>query len=433
MSPLDGPLAVFDQFSHLLDEVWQRRRGCLGPRQVLMTVMAMSIVGDKGYARTLDDMKGFFHQQRRWEKGLPSPQALSQARRKLSSETCREVAHNLRALCKAARLEATLGYADMRVMSLDGTKLALPAYASLRNHFGCPVQAPDGPQASLTLLWDVGAKQPVDWQLGPYRVCERVHALTLVKALGPGDLLLGDRNFASRRIMLALREQRADWLMRVRSAGNGTLTEVEAFVATGRADTVMEVVIRDHRGKPKPDTTPLKVRLLRRVSADGSIAVFITSLVDQRQHPAADLLAIYDARWRIETAFREMKVWHGLERFHARYPDGIAQEVAVVLIFLLLVSELEAQTAIHHRKALAAAAAASKPAEIRFNRRRVGDHAVYILIAGTRGRTAVRTAFKEAMFDLWRSRQKVRPRRTFPRVCKSTRRGWHGPSKRGSG
>lgn len=430
MSPL-APLAVLDRFPHLLPDTWERRTGTLGPRQVLMTVMAMSVVGEKGYARTLNDMKVFFHGRWRLEQTRPTTQALSQARRKLSSEACREVAKDLRALCAAARAEATRGYRKMRVMALDGTKLPLPAYAALRTHFGCPVQAPEGPQASFTLLWDVGAQQPVDWQLGAYRVCERVHALTLAQAVGRGDLLLADSNFASRRILLALRERGADWLMRVRSAGTGTLREVAAFVATGEIDRVVEVAERDHHGNPARGSEPLRVRLLRRESVDGSTAVFITSLIDQRRHAAAELLQLYAARWRIETAFREMKLWHGLQRFHARYPDGIAQEVAAVLIFQLLVSELEAQARIHHRQAIAAAApGAERPPELRFNRAMVGDHVVDILIAGARGPAEVREAFKGAMSSLWLSRQKVRPRRSFPRVCKSPRRGWRGPSQR---
>lgn len=431
MSHSLSPLAVFDEFPHLLPDVWERRRGTLGPRQVLMTVMAMSVIGEKGYARTLKSMKEFFHERWRHEHLRPTPQAYSQARRKLSSQTCRQVAQELRELCTAARAEATLGYRKMRVMALDGTKLPLPAYAALRTHFGCPVQAPDGPQASFTLLWDVGAQQPVDWQLGPYRVCERIHALTLAQSVGRGDLLLADRNFSSRRILQALREHGADWLMRVRSTGTGTLREVDAFVASGDPDRVVEIPDRDHHGNPVPGTEPLRVRLLRRPAADGSAAVFITSLLDHRRHPAAELLQLYDARWRIETAFREMKLWHGLERFHARYPDGIAQEVAAVLIFQLLVSELDARARIHHRQALAAAAPGSaEPPEIRFNRALLADHAVYILIAGAKGPAEVREEFEDAMVSLWRSRQKVRPRRSFPRVCKSPRRGWKGPSQR---
>lgn len=426
-----APLAVFERFPHLLGDVWQRRRGPLGPRQVLMTVMAMSVVGEKGYARTLDEMKAFFHEKLQREQHSPTAQALSQARRKLSSETCRQVAHELRGLCVAARREATIGYAQMRVIAMDGTKLALPAYASLRNHFGCPVQSPDGPQASFTLLWDVGAQQPVDWQLGPYRVCERVHAVALAQMLGPGDLLLADRNFSSRRILEALRERSVDWLMRVRCAGAGTLQEVEAFVASGLDDHHAEIAFRDHHGKPSANRPPLRVRLLRRESADGSVAVFITSLLDQSRHAAAELLQLYTARWRVETAFREMKLWHAFERFHARYPDGIAQEVAAVLIFQLLVSELEAQARIHHRLELAATPSQpQQPPEIRFNRRRVADHTVYMLIAAMRGSAAVREAFKHAMFILWRSRQRVRPRRSFPRVCKSPMRGWRPPKKR---
>lgn len=450
MSPPLAPIAVFRQFPNLLSHFWKRRRGRLGPMQVLYSLITMSVLGEKGYARTLDEMKQYLGEMLRWDPMVkePTPQALSQARRKLSPTVCREAAMRVRESCTAARTEAKLAYHKLRVLAVDGAKLALPAYASLRKAFGCPAQAPNGPQASLTLLWDVGANQPVDWQLGGYRVCERVHALTLVATLSKGDLLLGDRNFSSRRIMLALREREADWLMRVRSAGPGTLKEVIAFANDGGVDAVVDLFERDHHGRPRPvaeghllegavverpaqAAKPLRVRLLRREGPDGSVAIFITSLLDQERHPAAALLGLYAARWRIETAFRELKLWHGFERFHARYADGIHQEVAAVMIFRLLASELEAQAAIRRRQEIAAAPPGSAPPpEIRFNRRRVSDGAARLLFAATRGPAAMAEQFELAMFRIWRFRQKVRPGRSFPRVCKSTRRGWKGPSKR---
>ena len=431
MSICHAPTEIFRRLPSLLPSYWQRRRGTLGPPQVLLSLMTMSVLGCKGYERTLDELKCRLGEELGWTtpSTTPSGQALSQARRKLTPVRCREVVTQVYALCTTARSQAALGYGGLRLLALDGTKLTLPAYRALREYFGCPVQSPLGPQASFTMLWDVGANQPVDWRVGPYRVCERIHAHEFIAAVGAGDLLLADRNFPSRRMLLALHERRADWLMRVRCAGAGTLAEVVAFVAAGISDQQVTLVQRDHHGNPLPIALSLSVRLLRKELADGSVAVFITSLLDPLRHPAATLIDLYAARWRVETAFRELKIWYGLERFHARYPDGISQEIAALMLFQLLSSELEAQARIHHGTTIDPIGPPNEPHQVRqnnlrFNRRIVADCAVNLLYAAAHGDLHLRQTFDYSLYRIWRYRQTIRPGRSFPRERKSPARGY---------
>jgi Transposase DDE domain len=435
MSILCDPTELFRRFSSLLPTHWQRRRGSLGPVRVLFSLMSMSVLGCNGYERTLQEMKRYMGEVLGWSH-QPSGQALSQARRKLDPERCREVVSHVRTLCTTARSEAALGYDGFRLMALDGTKVILPAYQALRTHFGCPVQSPRGPQASFTVLWDVGANQPVDWRVGPYRECERIHAQAMIATLGAGDLLLGDRNFSSRRIMFALHERGADWLMCVRSAGPGTFAEVNAFVAAGLTDQQVLLVDKDHHGAARSDAPQVPVRLLRKDLPDGGIAVFITSFVDSKRHPAAALIELYAARWRVETAFRELKIWHGLERFHARYPDGIRQEIAALMLFQLLASELEAQARVQLRTTIAPPEPADQPPQIRtltvrFNRRIVADCAIELLFAGAKGDEALRAEFENSLFRIWRNRQDVKPARSFVRERKAAPRGWRNRDSHG--
>jgi hypothetical protein len=430
MSDSPSPTDLFRRLPSLLPTHWRRRRGTLGPYQVMMSLMTMTVLGTKGYERTLQEMKDRLGHVLHWNSAasVPTGQALSQARRKLTPERCREIVAQVQALCTTARSAASLGYGGLRLLAIDGSKLALPAYRALRTHFGCPVQAPKGPQASLTLLWDVGANHPVDWQVGPYRVCERLHAQEMISCLGAGDLLLADCNFSSRRILFALNARKADWLMGVRCSGGGTLTEVSDFIASGRSDDTREVVWRNHRGQPIPEAPALMVRLLRLDLPTGKTIVFITSLLDRTQHPAHALVELYTARWRVETAFRELKIWHGLERFHARYPAGIIQEIAALMLFQLLASELEAQARIQHKNTLTPVEPDQpnqlQQLELRFNRRLVGDCAVDLLYAGAHSDKRLETAFQDSLFRLWRQRQYVRRDRSFPRERKSPVRGW---------
>ena len=100
--------------------------------------------------------------------------------------------------------------------------------------------------------------------------------------------------------------------------------EVRAFAHDANAWDVT-ILIHEDRKRTGPPT--LSVRLVKKLLPSGQIAVFATNLFSISDHPADAICDLYGHRWDIETAFREMKVWHGLENFNARFADGIHQEV----------------------------------------------------------------------------------------------------------
>lgn len=444
MASLHDPTSIFRHFLKATPRWWSRRRGSLGPPQVVLSLITMSVLGCRGYEQTLDEMKVRVGKELGWlrTRDVPSASALSQARVKLDAALCASIVSQVYSMCSTARSCASLGYGGFRLLALDGTKLALPAYKALHDHFGCPTQGVGrdlaGPQASLTVLWDVGANQPVNWRLGPYKVSERVHADALIDSVGRGDLVLGDRGFPSRRFLTKLCRQQAHVLMRVRTTSFGVMHEVRACMASGATDAVATMAACDDTDPGPQADANIPVRFVRVDLPDGSTAVYLTTLTDAQRHPAHVLLELYTQRWRIETAFREMKIWHGLERFHSRRVDGIAQEVAAVMIFQLLASELEAKV----REGLDQPQAI-KPAEdgkplhvqrgqVRFNRRIVAD-CVCSLICAAAGGQDLAEAFSDAMFRIWRYRQTIKPGRSFPRRRKSAPRGWKPRGTKGKG
>jgi hypothetical protein len=424
---------LFTLLADLFPRFWQRRRGTLGPLAVFISLIRMSVLGTKGYERTLREMKGDLSQILGW-RGEPTGSALTQARAKLTEEHCVHAVASVRALCRTAREHRHVDYDGRWLVSFDGSKLSLPAYRSIVKGFGCPKQAPEGPQASLTVLWDVGANQPVDWRLGPYRECERLHAIEMVANLEHGALVLADCNFASRRMMIALAQRGADWLMHVRASGSGTLHEVAQFIASGADDREVVLAQRDHHGRSRPEQGSVTVRLLRLTLPDGTARVFITSLLDTVRHPRQRLVDLYAQRWRVETAFREMKLWYGLQQFHARTARGIYQEVSAVMMFQLLVSELEARTRVAYGVGVTPdgdqPVAEVRTAPIRFNRRLVAWEAIDLLKTPPE---RVSEQFEDAMRFLWRRRQTPKPGRSFPRERKSAQQGFRdrGPTGRG--
>ena len=115
-----------------------------------------------------------------------------------------------------------------------------------------------------------------------------------------------------------------------------------------------------------------------------------------------------------------MKVWHSLENLHARYAEGIHQEVTTIMTFMLLAAEMEAQ-ARGYQKLEPEAPRSDAPAEpeYRFNRKQIAESIASTLAAGLDGPDAVRKEIDYGFRQYWRYKQKRRPGRSFKRAAKT--------------
>jgi hypothetical protein len=203
-----------------------------------MTLMHMSVRGTKGYGRALNEMMNTMGRYFGWE-GRPTISALSQARKKLTPELCDSTLASILKLCSAARDNPRVRFRDRRLVACDGTNLTLPVYAPLKKHFGVPKCSHGeclAPQAALTVLFDVGAHQPLAFSLQRCRYPERQALLDLEQHLRPGDLLIADRGYPSRALFARMIDKRRDFLVRAGAEHANSITELREFLASGRED-----------------------------------------------------------------------------------------------------------------------------------------------------------------------------------------------------
>lgn len=402
-----------------------RRRGLLGPRGVFVSVMAMSVLGSQSYRRVLDELRRVLGAKLGWDHA-PSAGALALARRKLSGEQCRAGFFAIRDQCGRARQCPRETFRGLRLVAVDGTRLSLPISKALVKEFGCPTnQAAEPsacPQAGLVVLWDVGANQPIAWKLGEYRMAEREAATELLGHLGKGDLLLADRGYPGVEFFRAVRTRGTDFIIRMNTTSVAKTKEFSDFLASGEHDRVV-----DFPAEPTRDATSAKPATLRvRFIADPADPqrVVATSLIDQNTYPHAEILATYCSRWNIETALREGKQWHGLENFHARFPDGIQQEVAGIMTFLYLVAELEVDL---REKVIARIATGDEPPDAAtnipytFNRLLISDMSINLLMLAATHPDQIEREWSICVDTLWRGRARKRPGRSYQRIAKSPR------------
>jgi len=79
--------------------------------------------------------------------------------------------------------------------------------------------------------------------------------------------------------------------------------------------------------------------------ATQSQRTLVTTLLDAQQYPAAELIALYLRRWRLELCLRDVKTTLGLERLRCQSPAMVRKELLAGLIAHNLVRCVMAEAA----------------------------------------------------------------------------------------
>lgn len=211
------------------------------------------------------------------------------------------------------------------------------------------------PQARLVTLVACGTRALLGAATGPFTAGERTLAGQLTGRLETGMLLLADRGFYSFALWNASAAGGAHLLWRVSSTVR--LPVVRALPDGSFLSRVNDPVQAQRRSKrncnnrrrgsslpqetgPLPGSVTVRViEFTVKVTLDDGTARteryrMITTLLDWRAYPAAELAAGYARRWAIETSYREFKTYlRGPGKIlRSRTPDLARQEIWAYLI-----------------------------------------------------------------------------------------------------
>lgn len=143
-------------------------------------------------------------------------------------------------------------------------------------------------------------------------VGERKMLFDHLDKLDARDLLVLDRGYPARWLIACLIQRDIHFCMRVDASG---FAVVKRFLRSGPAEQIVTLSApdRDDCETYGCKRIPAQVRLVRVVTPNGRIHVVMTSLLDSVAYPAADFLDLYHSRWRIEEAFKRLKLRLALE------------------------------------------------------------------------------------------------------------------------
>lgn len=275
----------------------------------------------------------------------PSLSSLSEARGKLDLDACRTILRQVSARLETMTPKRFRHPSGRRFIGMDGMRLIAPRSDDTRRRLNEAKYnswfASHCPQALTVVAVDLMRRLPLDFVLLPKGRGERVGAQQLAGHFRPGDVAVMDRGFPARWLLAEFLGRGVDVVVRMTAAKAGSWSEVIAFMKSGKTSAVVDIRIDAKRTVP--------MRLIRRNFRRGrprrgqtaETMVILTTLTEADGFDRDAVIKLYEARWGVETVFRDVKCEFGIERFHAKSVEGIQQEIAAVLTWIAFASAIQ--------------------------------------------------------------------------------------------
>jgi hypothetical protein len=318
------------------------RKRRLPAEQVLWLVVGMGVMRDKPLTEIVAEM----------DLALPgsrgvrvAPSAIVQARERLGDDPIRWLFERTGPTWAHASARR-LAWRGLALYGADGTTLRVPDSEENREHFGSQKCRWDGfsgyPLARLVTLMALRSHLLVGAQFGPCKTDELVLADDLWKQVPDESLTILDRRYLSARVLIGLTRggQARHWLTRATSA---SVWKRLKRIAPGDQLVEMTVSAVARRKDPSlPEKWPMRaIRYRRKGFAPQTL---LTSLLDAKRYPAAEIVALYHERWEIELGYNEVKriMLDRKETTRSKSPRGVAQELwGLALTYNLIRLEAE--------------------------------------------------------------------------------------------
>jgi Insertion element 4 transposase N-terminal/Transposase DDE domain len=258
---------------------------------------------------------------------------ISQARSRLGEAPLRRLYEEL-VQPIAIRVSQGAWYRGWRLVSLDGSCLDVADTDENRAAFSLPGASRGEsafPQLRLVALVENGTHVLFGAHLGSCAAGETTLAREVLAALRPGMLCLADRQFFGHALWQQATDTGADLLWRVK--GNLRLPR-ETVLPDGSYLTTVYPSAADRRHR----TNGLQVRVveyqLQGIPDAEPLYRVVTSILDPKQAPAAELAVLYHERWEIEVALAELKTQLRGARMvlRSKTPELVRQEIWGLLL-----------------------------------------------------------------------------------------------------
>jgi hypothetical protein len=344
--------------------------------------------------------------------------AYIQARQRLPQECLEAV---LSATARAAEQRAAVNprLQGRPVKVVDGSSVQLPDTAANQKEYPQPSGQKPGcgfPVLKLAGLFSLASGALIEVVMGNLHSHDLRLLRQLWAVLKAGDILLGDRAYGDYVTLAGLPQQGVDVVARLHQARKVDFRRAKRLghqdgVFVWRKGGLQSTILTPEQWAALPDE--IQVRLVRFTAACRGFRsqpiTLATTLLDAEKYPAAELIALYGRRWRLELCLRDVKTTLGLEALRCQSPAMARKELLAGLIAHNLIRCVMAESAQVH---------AAELDRLSFKGTVDAVRQFSAALAQARTRKMRCALWQDLLATLARDSVPLRPNRTEPRAVK---------------
>lgn len=274
-----------------------------------------------------------------------APSAVVQARQRLGEDAVRQVFERTQAVWHAATPHPH--WQGLRLLGVDGVVWRVPdteenqqAFARTANEHA----ESSWPQVAMVCQMELTSHLLTAAAFDSVAVGEVTLATQLIAQTPDHSLTLFDRGYYALGLLHAWQSAGVErhWLLPLRKGA-----QYREVARLGAGDTLIELSTSPQAQRKWPGLpATLQARLVTK-TLKGKRVQILTSLVDAKRYPGAEIADLYGHRWEIELGYREMKQYLLQSRLtlRSKKPDMVRQELWGVLLAYNLVRYQMAQMA----------------------------------------------------------------------------------------
>jgi hypothetical protein len=303
--------------------------------------IALWLFGDDNYNQVFRWLHPFLRRL------TPTSAALTLARAKIGVPIMVEIYRRVvRPLCSEDTPDSF--YAGRRLVAVDGFVLNLVDTDDNRKTFGRPKNGSSFgayPQARVVALCEVGSHVFLSCLVKPIRCGEVTMAKHVYRDLPEKSLLLFDIGFCAYELMKGAIDRKCDFLGRAKMNRCFNKTEV-----LSDGSYLSKIYATDYDRVHDRDGTEVRVieYLLDDPQRPGHKKKhrLVTTLLDEKEHPAKTLIVLYHERWEEELAIDEGKTHlRKAPQLRSQRPAGVVQEIYGLLTAHFIIRKLAFEAA----------------------------------------------------------------------------------------
>jgi hypothetical protein len=246
------------------------------------------------------------------------------------------------------------------------------------------------------------------------------HDLRLLRALWEhlkrGDILLGDRAYGEFTTLAGLVPFGVDVVARLHHARKvdfrkaKLLGKNDGLFVWARPWQQSDILAPDEWGLLPAEITVRIIRFNTTIRGfRGRQLTLVTTLLDAELYPAAELIALYARRWRLELCLRDLKTTLGMEVLVCKSPDMAEKELLAYLVAHNLIRCVMAEAVAQHAVELERVSFKGSVDTVRAYSDGIGK---------ARNQKMRRELWAQLLHDLARDKVRKRPNRREPRAVK---------------